>query len=63
MLKRSANGCPRTKNAVLIGHIAIATTGSAQAAAQIFSGTISIAPLGHSATHIPQPLQKSRSIS
>ena len=30
---------------------------------QIVSGTISIAPQGHSATQRPQPLQKSRSIS
>ena len=32
-------------------------------AVQIISGTIVMAPLGHSETHIPQPLQKSRSIS
>ena len=30
---------------------------------QIVSGTISIAPHGHSATQMPQPLQKSRSIA
>ena len=31
--------------------------------AQKVSGTIRIAPAGHSATQIPQPLQKSRSTS
>jgi hypothetical protein len=46
--------------AARVGRLAAATEAER---AQISSGTILIAPDGHSETHIPHPLQKSRSIS